>query len=324
MNNGQSLYEYLNSDFTMASFLKDNTLTRYRSCDLKNIENLKNDRLYYSTPANFNDPYDTLLYANYFEILGNVSQNLAMGMENYLDRLQVNNKLIAAMGIAMWYGSKKNEFLDGFLAEICNAAKDIKDSLRNNAKILCFAEDYLSMLMWSHYADNHKGFAIVYDKASIINGDNYTLNNIIITKKPLLKPVNYVEQQINLSEEMEEYVRAYGMKTLGDVKAPQCHLSVEKLRTTLLEKSKDWAYEKEWRVIPRFISLEHPSNLGYMKVHPKAVILGSQCEKSNQKMIIEICDKKRIPVYKAEINYWQPGFKLAVMELDRKKKKKGN
>ena len=80
MNNGQSLYEYLNSDFTMASFLKDNTLTRYRSCDLKNIENLKNDRLYYSTPANFNDPYDTLLYANYFEILGNVSQNLAMGM----------------------------------------------------------------------------------------------------------------------------------------------------------------------------------------------------------------------------------------------------
>ncbi len=88
MNNDQLLYERLNLDFTMSSFLKDNTLTRYRSCDSKNIENLKNDRLYYSTPANFNDPYDTLLYANYFEILRNVSQNLEMGMDNYLNRLK--------------------------------------------------------------------------------------------------------------------------------------------------------------------------------------------------------------------------------------------
>lgn len=31
---------------------------------------------------------------------------------------------------------------------------------------------------------------------------------------------------------------------------------------------------------------------------------------------MDICDKKRIPVYKTEINYWQQGFKLAVIELD--------
>lgn len=317
MNNSETLYDFLNSDFTMASFLKENTLTRYRFCTSQNIKNLEYDRLYYSTPANFNDPYDTLLYANYFEILGNVASNLNVGMDDYLKRLNERDKSLGSMGIAMWYGSKKNEALMSFLEMIYNAAKDIKNSLRNNVRILCFSEDYLSMLMWSHYAENHKGFAIIYDKDAIINADNFTKDDTIITKKPLLKPVNYVEKQINLTEELEEYVRAYRMESLGDVETPPCHLSVEKLRTTLLEKSQDWAYEKEWRVIPRHISLEQPSNLAYMKVRPKAVILVAQCEKNNQKEIIAICDKKRIQVYKAEINYWQPGFKLVVMEPDR-------
>lgn len=316
MNNNHTYY-FLNSDFSMSSFLNENTLTRYRSCTPQNIENLKNDRLYYSTPANFNDPYDTLLYANYFEILEDIAKNLNIGMDNYLKSLNERDKSLASMGIAMWYGSKKNDVLMSFFEMIYNAAKDIKDSLRNNVRILCFSEDYLSMLMWSHYAENHKGFAIIYDKDTIISADNFTIDNVIITKKPLLKPINYVEQQINLTEELEEYVRAYRMKSLGDVKTPPCHLSIEKLRTTLLEKSRAWAYEREWRVIPRHISLEYPSNLGYMRVRPKAVILGSQCEKKDQKEIIAICDRKRIPVYKAEINYWQPGFKLVVTETDR-------
>jgi hypothetical protein len=36
-------------------------------------------------------------------------------------------------------------------------------SLRNNIKITCFSEELFSMPMWSHYANNHKGFCIEYD-----------------------------------------------------------------------------------------------------------------------------------------------------------------
>ena len=316
MNNNQMPPDFNNYDFTMSSLLKENTLTRYRSCTLQNIENLKKDRLYYSTPINFNDPFDTLLYANYFKILGDIAENLNIGMESYLKRLNERDKFSASFGIAMWYGNKKEDFLEGFFQSIHNAARELKEALRTNVRIICFSEDYLSMLMWSHYADNHKGFAIIYDRDAIINADNYTEDNAIIKKKPLLRPVNYVEQQIDLTEELEEYVRAYRMESLGDVTPPQCHLSVEKLRTTLLEKSQDWSYEREWRVIPRHINLENPSNLNYMKVRPKAVILGAQSEKKDQKEIINICNKKGIPVYKAEINYWQSGFRLAIIELN--------
>ena len=34
----------------------------------------------------------------------------------------------------------------------------------------------------------------------------------------------------------------------------------------------------------------------------------------NQKEIIDICRKRKISVYKTEINYWEPGFKLVVIE----------
>ena len=61
---------------------------------------------------------------------------------------------------------------------------------------------------------------------------------------------------------------------------------------------KNWSHEKKWCVIPRHISLENPSILSYMKVLPKAVILGSQCEKNNQKEVIDICGKRKMPVYK--------------------------
>lgn len=47
----------------------ENTLVRFRPISLNNLDALKGDKLYYSTPNNFNDPYDTLIFANYLQII---------------------------------------------------------------------------------------------------------------------------------------------------------------------------------------------------------------------------------------------------------------
>lgn len=39
----------------------------------------------------------------------------------------------------------------------------LKDKLENLFWIGCLAEDYKNRLMWSHYADSHKGFCVEYD-----------------------------------------------------------------------------------------------------------------------------------------------------------------
>lgn len=298
-----------------------NTLIRFRPISPNNLDSLKSDRLYYSTPNNFNDPYDTLIYANYIQILRDINFNLENGMEHYLKKLNdkdiPNAKLIAGYATAMWKGSKKNEMLNEFLKDICKTIRMLQEALRKNMKIICFTEEYLSMLMWSHYADNHKGFAIIYDKNDTENAENYTSVGELIRKKPILKQVTYAEKQSDLTSEVEEYIRAYRMTTLGDVTPPIPNLSQEKLRIMITEKSPDWSYEKEWRIIPRHISLEHESNLGYMSIKPKGIIIGSMCSEESQRQLIDICDKKIIPVFKAEINYWEPGYKLELMEPER-------
>jgi hypothetical protein len=229
-----------------------------------------------------------------------------------------NAKYIAAYGEAVWKGLKKEELLNDFLEEINNAARTLKETLRKNVRIICFAEEHLSMLMWSHYADNHKGFAIIYDRNVIENAENYTINGELIRKKPILRKVTYAEKQSDLTDEIEEYIRVNRMVNyLDEVVPPTPNLSQDKLRRVITEKSPDWSYEKEWRVIPRHISLENESNLGYMSIKPKGIILGSMCSDENQRQIIEICDKKSIAVFKAVLNYWEPGYKLGLTKPDR-------
>lgn len=298
----------------------ENTLVRYRPISFNNLEAFKDDRLYYSTPNNFNDPYDTLIYANYLQIVQDVSNNLEIGMDSYLNKLKDKDiqdaKIIAGFGYAMWNGSKKDEFLEGFFQQIFESIEMLKEALRKNVKIICFSEEYLSMLMWSHYADNHKGIAIIYDKNDIENADNYTSSGELIRKKSILRQVAYAQKQTDLTLEVEDYIRAYKMPNLGDVIPPITNLSQDKLRSMMTEKSPDWSYEKEWRIVPRHISLENESKLGYMLIKPKGIILGSMCLEENQRQIIDICHRKRIPVYKSALNFLKPGYKLILTKPD--------
>ena len=54
---------------------------------------------------------------------------------------------------------------------------------------LCLSENNSSVLMWSHYADNHKGICIEYDFESIKN------NKLIYYS---LFPVNYTAKPIDI------------------------------------------------------------------------------------------------------------------------------
>lgn len=298
----------------------ENTLVRFRSTSTNNIEALKDNKLYYSIPQNFNDPYDTLIYANYLKIIQDIYINIEIGMDSYLEKLKKstipNAKFLAEYGCAIWNSPNKNKIVESFLEEIFEITKKLKETIRKNVKIICFSESYYSMLMWSHYADNHKGFAIIYDRNDIENAENYSNQGILIRKKPILKRVLYATEQSDLTYEIEEYVRAYRMTNLGDVVPPTPNLSQDKLRKMVTEKSPDWSYEKEWRVIPKHISLENESSLGYMCIKPKGIILGSMCSEKDQSEIINICDREKIPVFKAELNYWEPGYKLEIMKLE--------
>ena len=94
----------------------DNCLFRYRKLNNdaeKNVEALKKNRLYFSTPANFNDPYDNRIYVDKDKIEFVIRENWEY-MDDFLNRLQESNPTVAHFGRALWMSNKKTEFQINF------------------------------------------------------------------------------------------------------------------------------------------------------------------------------------------------------------------
>lgn len=100
-------------------------------------------------------------------------------------------------------------------------SKDVKNIVQETVfrliRIAALSEVKDSILMWSHYADNHKGFCIEYDTQSLI--DN--IYPVFYSNK-LYDATNFLKKQ-----------------------------EVNILRVAAMNKLDIWKYEKEWRIISR-------------------------------------------------------------------------
>ena len=86
--------------------------------------------------------------------------------------------------------------------------------------ILCLTEDPSNLLMWAHYADNHRGFAMGIDDAHPVWNERKSSEDDLRH----LRKVKY--SSLRPSRPMAEY----------DFEA------------FILAKGDDWGYEKEWRI----------------------------------------------------------------------------
>lgn len=129
-----------------------------------------------------------------------------------------------------------------------------------------------SILMWSHYADNHAGFVMEYDFKEAID----------IREK--LHKVTYDNNIYQSTGLLESYL-------LFGISKPEIFLP------PALYKSKAWEYEKEWRIV----EISNCDNISpYNKKVPKvkAIYLGVNVSPENEERIMKIASYKKIPVYK--------------------------
>lgn len=93
------------------------------------------------------------------------------------------------------------------------------DNGRLKTGVCCFSESPNIPLMWSHYADSHKGVCLGFDIEPFPEGD---------TNKALIQPVNYLDKLVPVR------VGADNGQAVGH---------------WFFTKSKDWSYEKEVRAV---------------------------------------------------------------------------
>jgi hypothetical protein len=125
-----------------------------------------------------------------------------------------------------------------------------KSQIDGTEGILCFSKHWKNPLLWSHYADKHRGIALGFD-----------------VPDSSLKPVRYVARmdKINLLSE--------------DIPQEKSDVFLERLRYT---KFVDWKYEDEVRQFFDLRSLTEQAGLYFVPFSQdlllRAVILGPHCD----------------------------------------------
>jgi hypothetical protein len=169
---------------------------------------LRDLRIRFANPATFNDPFEA--YPR-FDLLADRVAN------ETVQKLVILN---TRMGIPIFESSK---FLDNYKKQLL--PERVKFHNQNFQKIcgeqfrmLCFCEGIQSPLMWGHYCDSQKGFALQFD-----------------TRHPFFK---------NRLAKVQ-----YGKKR-PQVDDPYAGIRIP------LTKNDEWEYESEWRIVQEAHSVE--------------------------------------------------------------------
>jgi DUF2971 family protein len=284
----------------------------YRFCTARVAKlNLSTRRLRFSSPLRFNDPFDCYFPPQF----SNLRQSVAAFEKRHREILAGKEILpadsSAAFNVAPLIGlmgsvppevverSRKTYKINVFaVANQFNRESqfDWEDTLRR-FRLLSLCAEGKNPLLWSHYADSHRGVAFEFD-ASFTDAVRFAA----------AKPVKY----------RKRVPRAYSRKdfiedALGLTALPDAARALLPLVTT---KSLEWSYENEWRIVG-MASEEEQSLFEDLPFSPRSlsrIFLGCHISIRNRKAIERLATGEYAHV---EIHQARQSHTRFALEFDR-------
>lgn len=191
---------------------KPKSLFKFESINEYSLRNLKNAQIFFNCPSTFNDPFDSSIQETIFTLSNN-------------DLVEIHNHYIDEGGIKSDKVDSFKDLPDNFRGQVERGMhqplRDLESMYLNELGCSCFTEDNTEILMWSHYANGHKGICLEFNTSG--------------------EPFN----KLFKVEYSNDFPSVSIVKLLTDVRG--ISLTEETLRP-LLTKYTSWEYEKEWRV----------------------------------------------------------------------------
>ena len=245
-------------------------LCRYRSVSESSLLQLQENKLYFSSAYYYDDPFDTFIHVDlvrikkYYEYLSALDES---GLVGFLKPFEI------AIGI------RAEQFVENLkhdTFELSTFTEDIKQVREIIQKILfsiCFCEDALNETLWLKYANNYRGFALVYnvkDENTFLCGKEEECKKCkSMLKRPYIYPVYYAEEPYDASQ----YALAcmlQGKQVPTQVLGVFRNASMWEAERISLIKKKCHEYDKEWRMIRPAMMPERTC----IKMKPQKIILG--------------------------------------------------
>jgi hypothetical protein len=189
-------------------------LYKYQSVSARSLENLKLRTLWFSHPSAFNDPFDCAIQVGFKDL---TTDDLERVHSYYLSRddlpPQVRESLVSNSA-----GSP--EFRRMIEAALAGFTDSPLTGQSRNLGVACFSAKNDDLLMWSHYADGHRGFCLEFDTSEEPFSKSEPV--MYVDDVPLVNPVDTLD----------------GKSTGSGI-----------IDVMLRTKHSAWRYEQEWRVL---------------------------------------------------------------------------
>lgn len=262
-------------------------LYKYKSFGINSLRLLCESEVYYSDPKDFNDPLDcspSLIYDVDLNELENLCHRMIM---NKSDKEKADKEIQNYRHLSTEHGDFRvdKEVKDYYIRMITDEIMGQLDLIMKSRGVLSLSSQWESPLMWSHYADEHKGICIEYDisravcekpiKVDYKGGRGILISNI----------VKWVFNNSGSAKKEIEYKYFY-------------------------TKASQWGYEKEWRYISE--TQGHRS----IPFHTTGIYFGMRCERSVISSIVKLMNgtKTNIKFFKTYAS--QDSFELLKREID--------
>lgn len=223
---------------------------------------LLNNRIKFSNPATFNDPWDCRL---------NFSKHILDDPEIYKENVDyavdVQRRLLSIPESELAIRAKKlsedRSFLEARIDEMSIA---MNDAITKDYRVYCMSSKPDSALMWAHYS-KHDGVCFGFKTKSIVFCSALEVS----------------------------YAKEYPQ--LNPAENDECKF----LRDVLFTKAEEWGYECEFRLIGKESNTENFLSLseGFLNFEPtdlEFVVVGSLIDDSQVKVLNEILIKRKAPV----------------------------
>lgn len=232
---------------------------------------LTENTLFMASPNAFNDPFDCRIPMN-LSLLDTPEKK-----KSYIDFLLINHfNWLTKNGVDLEREMTRMDY--DFTHRLDKLQEDnekvLFDFLDKYIGVLPLSGRWDSVLMWSHYANNHKGFCVGFKEEPLRNSTLFSGGG----------PVYY-----DPNDKFPEISPKYS----GDE-------TLKRMYTQTHTKAHDWTYEQEYRLI-KFYHPNVPDDIGRRSIYPDSclaeIIIGLHMVDENRDQLIEIGKKRNVPVY---------------------------
>ena len=251
--------------------------TAYKIIDTKTIK--------CSSPLIFNDPFDTLLELRYSFELKNFPRLLLDRIRDMVLDQSIKIPMTTTYGIMLNEMRKHRENYiypvpyEALKPDLMSVMKQGETVLKEEERkwhsylkdyrIFCVSEEYDNLLMWAHYADNHKGAVLRFKCVPELDSAFCAAIKVKYQKdKPTLGTFDQV------------FNNHMGLDDIDFVKKNEDMIYI---------KNDHWQYEKEWRYPLKKIGLDDPyfDLRSFSEEELDGVFIGCRMDEAYKKKIFQ-------------------------------------